>query len=282
MLKQAGVDPNIVPKDTNEFLDVMEKVYKATGKGATIGGKFQDILRNWIVAALAVTNCGPQKFVAMLNGEPDVSFTDKCSADAFQFIGDMVKRNLWQDGLQTLTIDQADVAFAQGKAAFDFGGSFTLGFLLQQGMKPEDILTFTLPALPSSQQKPIELAPFALIDLAVTKDSKHVKEASDFIKFFTSSEQMAAFAKITGDLPSVPISTDPKVVGDLMATMAKSYVNASKSLLAGWNDAVVASPDVYTATDSVCNKLITGEGTLADALKAADDAAHQDRTRRTK
>jgi ABC-type glycerol-3-phosphate transport system substrate-binding protein len=276
MLEQAGLDPTMVPANTDEWLDMMTKVYEATGKGITIGGKFEDIIRNWIVDDLAITNCGVEKYASMIKADEGFSFTDECTQQAYGFVGQITARNLWQPGFQTLTIDEADVAFVQGEAAFDVGGSYTLGFLIQQGMDPANIHTFTLPALPTSLQNPIALAPFALIDLAVTRDSQHPAEALQFIRFFTQPDQMVQFAKITGDLPAVSISTDPAVAGQLMAGLAASYTNAADAFRSNpvWRPSV--GDDVWTAMNQACNRQVTGEGSLMDSLKEVDDAAQYD------
>ncbi len=278
MLEQAGLDPTMVPANTDEWLDMMTKVYEATGKGITIGGQFQDIIRNWMVDDLALTNCGIEKYHAMYEGADGATFTDDCVKQAVSFIGQIAERGLWQPGFQTLTIDEADVAFVQGEAAFDVGGSYTLGFLIQQGMDPANIHTFTLPALPTSLQNPIALAPFSLIDLAVTTNSEHPEEALAFIKFFTQPENMITFAKITGDLPAVAISTDPAVAGPLMAGLAASYGTATEAFRAGWPPQ--APTEVFAAMEMAVNHQVTGEGSLEDDLKAVDEAAAYGRSLR--
>jgi ABC-type glycerol-3-phosphate transport system substrate-binding protein len=271
MLEEAGLDPTMVPANTDEWLDMMTTVYEATGQGITIGGKFQDIIRNWMVDDLALTNCGIEKYHAMYEGADDVSFTDECVVQAAGFIGQIAERGLWQPGFQTLTIDEADVSFTEEKAAFLVGGSYTLGFLIQQGMDPENIHTFTLPALPTSLQNPIALAPFSLIDLHVTTQSDHPEEALAFIKFFTQPENMTTFAKITGDLPPVAVSTDPEVSGALLAGLAASYSSQEPSFRAGWPPQTAT--EVYQAFELAINRQVTGEGTLEDGLKAVDEAA---------
>jgi multiple sugar transport system substrate-binding protein len=280
MLEEAGLDPNMVPANTDEFLDMMSQVHEATDMGATIGGKFEDIIRNWVVSDLIMTNCGPERYTLMINGDPDASFTEECSQQAFSFVGDMAERDLWQPGFQTLTIDEADTSFAHGEAAFLFGGSFTLGFLLQQGMSPDDIQVFTLPAMPSSLQNPIALAPFSLIDVAVTQHSDHPEEALQFIRFLTQPDQAATFARITGDLPGVAIPTDPEVVGDAMSKLAGAYSSAAESYRASDAWAPLASNDVWVTLDRACNRQVTGEGTLEDSLNEADEAARYDRSLR--
>lgn len=283
MLEEAGLDPTVIPANTEEFLEMMTTVYEATGKGITYGGKFQDLLTGWVVNPIAVTSCGPAHYTGVLNGEEGFSFHDECVANSFKFIGDITERGLWQPGVLQLLIDEADVAFSQGQAAFLVAGSYTLGFLISQGMDPENIIIFTQPTLPDAIQNPIELAPFALIDVMVTKDSEHPEEAKQFIKFMTQPDQMATFAKITGDFPAATISGDPEVVGAVMASLVKSYANAAESLLASpeYRGAVlITSSDTWDTIHAIVNKQITGEDTLENLLDAADEAVRYDRSLR--
>lgn len=281
MLEEAGLDPSVVPADTEELLDQMTTVYEATGKGITYGGQFQDLLRGWVVNPLAITACGPAHYSNVLNGVDGYSFTDECVANAFKFVGDITERDLWMPGTLQLLIDEADVAFAQGQAAFLVGGSYTLGFLIAQGMNPDDIVVYAQPALPDAIQKPMNLAPFALIDVMVTKDSDHPEEAIEFLHFMTQPEQMALFAQITGDFPATTLPADPEVVGELMAGLAKAYENAGDSLLASpeWAQ-VITLTETWGVIDAIVNKQITGEDTLENLLQAADEAVRYDRSLR--
>ncbi|MCP4048657.1 MAG: hypothetical protein GY732_21985, partial [Gammaproteobacteria bacterium] len=120
MLAESGIDPTVVPADSEEFLDILQQVQEATGKGATIGGKFSDIIRNWVVDDLAMTNCGAEEYVAMYNGDEGATFTAECAQQAYGFVGQMAERNLWNPGFQALTIDEADISFAlTGSTEYD-------------------------------------------------------------------------------------------------------------------------------------------------------------------
>jgi multiple sugar transport system substrate-binding protein len=282
MMKTAGIDPSYVPANTDEFLDMMETIQQATGKGATIGGKFYDILRNWIVNDWAMTNCGVQEYVDALNAEPDTTLTAECVQQAYGTIGKMAERNLWNPGFTALTIDESDLSFAQGEASVAFGGSFTLGFLLANGMKAEDIAVITLPALPTSKQIPIALSPFSLIEVMVSTHSEHPEEAVAFLRFLTTSDSAATFARLTGDLPGAAISSDPDVVGDVMAGLAGAYATAADGYRAtdAWTNGQRLSGDVWAAMDNVAWHQVTGESDLLTDLQAADAAAKADRTSR--
>ena len=61
----------------------------------------------------------------------------------------------------------------------------------------------------------------------ITKDCKDQALAVEWLKFLTSPEQMAVFAKTVGDLPAAKISSDPAVVGDIMAGLVKAMAGSS-------------------------------------------------------
>jgi ABC-type glycerol-3-phosphate transport system substrate-binding protein len=276
-LEEAGLEPDIVPADTEEFLDVMTTVKEATDLGITYGGKFEDLLRGWVVNPLAITACGPEHYTSVINGDEGFSFTDECVRNAYKFIGDITERDLWMPGVQQLLIDEADVAFTQEKAAFLVGGSYTLGFLIAQGMPAEDIHAFAQPTLPDAIQSPMVLSPFSLIDAMVTSNSLHPEIAKDFLAFMVQPEQMAVFAEITGDFPATMLEADPEVIGEVMASLVTMYQSDEPSLLASEDWAPKAAPEAWAAADAICNKQITGEATLDELLEEADAAAQYDK-----
>jgi ABC-type glycerol-3-phosphate transport system substrate-binding protein len=61
----------------------------------------------------------------------------------------------------------------------------------------------------------------------ITKDCKEPELALEFLKFLTSPDQMAIFAKIVGDLPAAKIPSDPAVVGEIMAGLVKAMAGSS-------------------------------------------------------
>jgi multiple sugar transport system substrate-binding protein len=154
----------------------------------------------------------------------------------FNWENSIATNDLWMPNILATNIDPADVAFSQGKAAFDIGGTYTLGFLLAQGMKQENILSFAVPPLEGSTYSKLEVGASALIDVMVTKTSKHQKEALDFIRFMSDPEQAALFAKTVGDLPATKVPADPEKVGNVMvglisALSDKSPFNTSKATM---------------------------------------------------
>ncbi|NED89853.1 sugar ABC transporter substrate-binding protein, partial [Streptomyces sp. SID11233] len=75
----------------------------------------------------------------------------------------------WMPGSQTKTIDEADLAFAQGKASVDVGGTYTLAFLADNGYDVGNLMTFPVPPPAAAKTPDLQMAPFSLTGLAMTK-----------------------------------------------------------------------------------------------------------------
>jgi multiple sugar transport system substrate-binding protein len=127
-------------------------------------------------------------------------------------------------GTQTLDIDGADLAFAQGKSSFDIGGTFTLAFLSQNGFDPANVLAFPVPAPANGAVKDLSLAPFTLTGMSVSATTKNRSGAIDWLKYLTKPEVSAQFAKSALDIPPTDLGADPSsAVGPVLGSMIKSF-----------------------------------------------------------
>jgi ABC-type glycerol-3-phosphate transport system substrate-binding protein len=226
MMTKAGLDPNTPPKTAEEWLTMMQTIKQKTGTpGVVTGVKNADVLQFWLYNPLLMASCGQDTFDSIYNGRD--SFANPCSMNVLNWINSISTNDLWAADILNTDIDPADVAFTQGKAAFDIGGTYTLSFLLAQGMKTDDVLSFAIPPLKGSKYDKLAINASPLIDAMITKNSKHQDQALDFLKFLTSPDQMAAFAKVVGDLPAVKISSDPAKVGAVMSGLVSSISDNS-------------------------------------------------------
>jgi ABC-type glycerol-3-phosphate transport system substrate-binding protein len=269
IMKEAGLDPNVAPKTAEEWLQMMKTIKEKTGKpGLVTGVQNPDVLPLWLFNPLLITSCGVATYDAIYNGTD--SFTNPCAMKVLNFMNEIATNDLWMPGILQTNIDPADVAFAQGKAAFDLGGTYTVSFLMAQGMALTDILPFTVPPLSGSQMTKLEVSSFPLIDAMITKDCKNVDAALTWLKFLTSPAQMAIFAKTVGDLPAVNISSDPKVVGDTIAGLVKSITGKSP-----FSDSKNTNlPEPYKILQVGMQQFITKE-TTPEKLAADYDAANK-------
>lgn len=226
LMTQAGLDPTKTPATAEDWLAMMKTIKEKTGiPGVVTGVQNPDVTHFWLFNPLLITSCGTATYDAIYNGTD--SFTNPCAMKVLNFINDIAVNDLWMPGILQTNIDPADVAFSQGKAAFDIGGTYTLSFLLAQGMPVDDIVSFAIPPLKDSKISTLQVSASPLIDAMITKDSKNPDLALEWLKFLTSPDQMAVFAKIVGDLPAVKISSDPAVVGNVMSGLVKSMADTS-------------------------------------------------------
>jgi len=226
ILKQAGLDPNKAPATADEWLEMMKTIKTKTGTaGLVTGVQNPDVMHYWLFNPLLMTSCGAEKYDAIYNGNG--TFSDPCALKVFNWINEIAKNDLWMPNILQTNIDPADVAFSQGKAAFDLGGTYTLGFLVAQGMKPDNLLSFAVPPVQGAALNKLEVSAFALIDAMVTKNSKHQKEATDFIRFLTTPEQMSVFAKTVGDFPAVKVPLDPDKIGPVLVGLMSAFSDKS-------------------------------------------------------
>ena len=226
LMREAGLDPNTPPATAEEWLSMMQTIKEKTGTaGVVTGVQNPDVLQYWLFNPLLMASCGQETFDAIYNGSD--SFANPCAMKVLNWINELATDELWTPDILQTNIDPADVAFSQGKAAFDIGGTYTLSFLLAQGMKADDILSFPIPPLEGSQYPKLEINTAPLIDVMITKDSQHPDEALAFLKFMTQPEQMALFAKTVGDLPAVKVPADADQVGDVMLGLVQALSDDS-------------------------------------------------------
>ena len=267
ILKEAGLDPEKAPATAEEWFEMMKTIKTKTGKpGLVTGVQNPDVLHFWLFNPLLMMSCGLEVYDAIWNGRD--SFTNPCAMKVLNWMNELATNDLWTPDILQTNIDPADVAFTQGKAAFDLGGTYTLGFLLSQGMKAENILSFAIPAPTDGTYEKLELSAFPLIDAMVTKDSKHQKSALEFLRFLTSPDQMALFAKTTGDFPAVKVPVDPEKVGNVMPGLIAAFGDKSP-----FND---SKAEMLEAPSKVLKiglqQFITKETTPEELAKAIDEA----------
>lgn len=267
LMEKAGLDPNTPPKTADEWLEMMKTIKEKTDvPGLVTGVQNPDVLQFWVYNPLLITSCGVETYDAIYNGED--SFTNPCSMRVLDWLYEVAQNDLWMPGILQTNIDPADVAFSQGKAAFDVGGTYTLGFLLSQGMDPDNLISFAIPPLEGSEYDKLEISPFPLIDAMVTTDSTHQEEALEFLRFLTSPEQMTVFAKATGDMPAVKVPADPETVGPAMVGLLSALSDWSP-----FNDSKAQMLDEPSKVLKIgLQQFITGETTPDDLAVEVDKA----------
>jgi multiple sugar transport system substrate-binding protein len=220
----AGLDASKPPATWAEFVSWLKATTEKDPQagGITLGLKASSTGFNWILQPLAYAYLGKDRYEALFGkdagkvwGNPD--------GDKVLGLYDQLTP-YWTPGSQTLGIDDADRAFAQGKSAFDVGGTFTLAAIQQNGMNPGDLIAFGLPAAQDGQVANLKLAPLALTGLSVSAQTKQPEAAVKWLDYLTTTEQAGAFAKASLDLPGVDLGDKAAdLLGPDLAALQKAF-----------------------------------------------------------
>jgi multiple sugar transport system substrate-binding protein len=218
-----------------------------------------------------MTSCGQEQYDAIYGGR--ASFEDPCAMRVFDFMYQLAQEDLWTADILATDIGPSEAVMGSGKAGFIIGGTYTLSGIIAQGMKPEDVLAFGVPPLKDSALDHLSLGMDAFIEAGITRDSQHPEEALQFLKFLTSPEAAAEFAKTVGDVPATKLDADPAKVGDAMAGLV-AVLNPADSPF-GKSNAEPYIDEIFNVLRPGLQAFITGETTpeqLAADVQAASEA----------
>ncbi|WP_181871028.1 ABC transporter substrate-binding protein [Sphaerisporangium album] len=223
-MQAAGLDPATPPKTWEEFVDHLKATTKADPKqgGLSLGLKVSQTGYNWIYVQLAYAYLGKERYEALFGKGTTQGFASPDGVKTLELYGQLTP--YWTPGATALGIDDADIAFAQGKSAFDVGGTFTLAFLSQNGMDPKNVLTFPIPPPTGGKISDLRLAPLALTGLSVTATTGDKDAAVKWVDFLTSPEGAGVFAKGSLDLPATDLGTQAEaLIGSDLAALQKYF-----------------------------------------------------------
>lgn len=222
MLADAGIDKT--PANWEEFLADLKKT---TGKnpktgGLSLGLKVQATGLTWVLQPLAFSQLGKQGYESLFKKDPAADFGSPAGIKVLTQYNQLTP--YWMPGTQTLTIDEGDQAFAQGKSAFDIGGTFTLAFLKQNGMNPDDVLAFGLPSPKDGAIPKRALGPLALTSVSVAATSKQPENAKKWMEFLSDPKVAAQFAKDSSDVPATELGAESAtVLGPTLNALVQSF-----------------------------------------------------------
>jgi len=227
-LADAGLDPAKPPKTWADFVAWLKAVHDkdpADG-GLTVGMKSPTTGFNWGLEPLSFAYLGAQGYRDLFGKDPAKSFGSPAGLAVLELYDQLTP--YWKPGTQTLGIDDADRAFAQGKAGFDLGGTFTLASLRQNGMNPADVVTFGIPAASGGATSDLKLAPIALTGLAVSAQAKNPEAALKWLQFLSTPERAGAFAQASLDLPGTELGADAeRLLGPELAAVRNVFGDAT-------------------------------------------------------
>ncbi|KON74433.1 hypothetical protein M768_00480 [Cellulosimicrobium cellulans F16] len=249
-LEAAGVTE--APTTWEEFVAALDAVKKTNPDdgGVSIGFQSSTTGLEWLMQPMAYGQLGKDDFGALFGQDPAKNFASPHGVKVLETYNQI--QPYWMPGTQSLTIDDADIAFAQGKSTFDIGGTFTLAFLAQNGMDAENIVTFPVPAPEGGAIDDLQLAPFGLTGLSVSATTGNKDGALQWIKYLSEQDVAATFAKDALDVPPVDLGDDPSsTVGPVLGAMIGAFGEGENAYNPGDTSYRPAAYDAAQVGDAV-------------------------------
>jgi len=251
MLAAAGVDAAKPPSTWQELISWLKATHDkdAQNGGISLGLKVSSTGFDWAMEPMAFALLGSKDFHALYGADKSKAWGSPNGQKVLDQYDQLTP--YWTPGTQTLSIDDADRGFAQGKSAFDIGGTFTMSAVQQNGMNPDNIVAFPIPAPQGSVAGDFKLQPFALTGLAVSAQTPNHDAAMKWLDFLTQKQQAGAFAQAALDLPGTDLGADAsKLVGPYLSSMELAFGsgglawNASDSTFKGPTWDITAAGDI--------------------------------------
>jgi multiple sugar transport system substrate-binding protein len=242
-LTAAGITK--APVTWEEFVADLAAVQKKnpTNSGISLGLKAPSTGLEWFMQPMAYSLLGKKDFEALYSDNAATNWASATGKKVLDKYGQISP--YWMPGTQTLDIDGADLAFAQGKSTFDIGGTFTLAFLAQNGFKPDNVLSFAVPAPAGGVVSQTALSPFALTGLSISSTTKNKEGAIKWLQYLAQPDVATQFAKDALDLPPVDLGSDPNgAVGPVLGSMIKSFGSGDQAYNPGYT---AYRPNAYDA-----------------------------------
>ncbi|MFI9756377.1 ABC transporter substrate-binding protein [Streptomyces sp. NPDC051963] len=222
MLADAGMEKP--PATWEEFTEALKAT---TGEDATKGGlalglKVPDTGLTWVAQPLAYSMLGKQGYEALFGQDKSASWSSPTGVEVLETYDQLTP--YWMPGTQALNIDEADQAFAQGKSAWLVGGTFTLSFLKENGMNPDDVYAFGFPGVADGQVPDPALGPLALTSLTLSATSEKSDDAAKWMEYLSQPEVAAKFAKASTDLPATELGDGAsEIVGPTLTSLLDAF-----------------------------------------------------------
>lgn len=230
LLEAAGVDTSAPPATWEQWVADMEKTVAedpASG-GLVTGLQIPEVGYFWMYEPMATAYLGVEGKQDRTSEKQAPVWNSPESIKTLE-LWDMLTP-VWVDGVFNLGIDQADQAFAQGKAAYDMGGTFTVPFLLQQGMSIDDLLIFQTPLPEDGEITDGTMTTNPLVSTGITTTTEHPEEAKKFLDCLSSEEGAATFMNSAGDLASAKVNIDA-VESDALKALAELFDRPDATVL---------------------------------------------------
>ncbi|MBM6690549.1 ABC transporter substrate-binding protein [Fusobacterium mortiferum] len=258
LFKEAGLDPNNLPKTWTEVVEAARTIKDKTGNS---GFFMQEYADNWAQQALIEGNGG--QILKYEGGKTIPTFATPESAEAYQLIADMVKNKTAVHA----TNEEAFQTFLNGK----------IGMVITTIGKRENfqsIAKFDLRGtkFPIFEGKSRKLPAGGNMLMMMSKDPEEQKAAWRFMKYLLSPEATEKWTKGTGYLPSTIQEKGTEIEkfiseNQLMNVAASQMEDMGKWASFSGSNGLQAEQILIDTRDII----LSNEKTASEALKEAQN-----------
>ncbi len=215
LFEEAGLDPEKSPKTVAEFISLAQTIREKSSVAGFICGWGEGWLLNALATEWAINSMGEDKFLKTIEGK--ISYTDPDWIDVFALFAKLKDSGILSPNIATMTNKEAEAAFARGKAAFSFNGSWSVN-VYRQLSEDLDYAFFSLPKI--SSDHPVKVWGGAGSSFMVDPNSLKKDQAVKFLKWLSAKEQQEFLAKETNNLPAIKdvVEKLPPILKNLLPT----------------------------------------------------------------
>lgn len=219
LFREAGLDPEKSPETVDEFIALAQDIKEKTGTAGFICGWGEGWLLNALATEWAINSMGEDKFLKTIEGE--IPYTDPDWINVFSLFAKLKNSGILASNIATMTNKEAEAAFAEGKAAFSFNGSWSVN-VYKQLSERLDYAFFSLPK--ASGDHPVKVWGGAGSSFMVDANSPKKDQAIKFLKWLSAKKQQEFLAKETNNLPAI------KNVDEKLPPILKSLLGTFRNL----------------------------------------------------
>lgn len=262
LFKAAGLDPANPPKTWDEVRETAKKLTKGDQYGVFYD--YPNSVANWMFQAMLQTAGG-----SLMKDTQSVGFNSSEGRMVVQYLHDLQTTDR---SMPNLNGQQAEQSFLAGKIAMFVTSSGRIAPYSKNGNFA--VSTAVFPTVDGKTRK-VPAGGSSLFVLA--QDPKKQAAAWDFIKFATSPEGTAIFAKATGFLATRQSAVDkPELMGDYLQQTPDAYVPYTQvSDSTPWRTFPGSSgPKIDIVLRDNTIAAVQGEKTVEQALSDAEKQAN--------
>ncbi|MDN5343052.1 MAG: raffinose/stachyose/melibiose transport system substrate-binding protein [Oceanotoga sp.] len=211
-----------------------------------------------------------------LRNDPNYSFNTEEAINSFKLIQDMVKRNYFPMGINSMTETESDMLFFNGMAAMTMDGTWQLGQNLAAG-KDFECGYFEFPKIANSKGDQSDVIAGVAACFAISNKCQNKDDAILFLKHITSLDMAKEYVKLRKTLECVKGAVTEETADPLLYLVNKNTIEKANNLDPFYDTAMPpkAMQVYYDTIQSIYDLSIKPEEAVKKIDKAIKDSVNR-------